>query len=249
MPRASAASPRRSAPPRTSWRWASFGRRITSVTRSILAAGALVGVPMMLVLGAGPVCLAAVAGAPAGLDLPAVRDHLRAERARLGPLVGGRAQHAGRVSDRGRAVGRAVGVAGSAGSTKPGSLVRRALSRGDRGAAGAGAVVLAAGRLARRRVLARAGDFGKIDWGTLLLFGSGLSLGNLMFSTGLVHGHRPDRAFEALGTDDDVGDHGGGHRRRDPAERVHQQRRHRDRVDSGRLVDLPARRASSRFRR
>ena len=30
-------------------------------------------------------------------------------------------------------------------------------------------------------------DLGRVDWSTLLLFGSGLALGDLMFKTGLVH--------------------------------------------------------------
>src|SRR5262249_54754453 len=37
----------------------------------------------------------------------------------------------------------------------------------------------------RRRFSLEIGDFRQIDWGTMLLFGAGLSLGNLMFQTGL----------------------------------------------------------------
>ena len=44
-------------------------------------------------------------------------------------------------------------------------------------------------------------DFSRIDWGTLLLFGSGLALGNLMFKTGLVR-VLGQSAFDSLGTDD-----------------------------------------------
>ena len=40
-----------------------------------------------------------------------------------------------------------------------------------------------------------------MDWGTLLLFGAGLSLGNLMFKTGLAE-TVGQAAFDALGTDD-----------------------------------------------
>lgn len=44
-------------------------------------------------------------------------------------------------------------------------------------------------------------DFAKLDWGTMLLFGAGMSLGNLMFQTGLAErlGHA---ALEQLGTRD-----------------------------------------------
>lgn len=38
----------------------------------------------------------------------------------------------------------------------------------------------------RREFTLRGEDWSRIDWGTLLLFGSGLSLGNLMFKTGLA---------------------------------------------------------------
>ena len=44
-------------------------------------------------------------------------------------------------------------------------------------------------------------DWAKIDWGTLILFGSGLSLGNLMFKTGLVR-VIGQTAFDTLGTGD-----------------------------------------------
>ncbi len=52
-----------------------------------------------------------------------------------------------------------------------------------------------------RRFTMDASDLGKVDWGTILLFGAGLSLGSLMFSTGLakVVG---DGVFRALGIRD-----------------------------------------------
>jgi sodium-dependent dicarboxylate transporter 2/3/5 len=43
-------------------------------------------------------------------------------------------------------------------------------------------------------------DFALIDWGTMLLFGSGLALGSLMFQTGLVKAIGQS-AFDWLGTD------------------------------------------------
>ena len=97
----------------------------------------------------------------------------------------------------------------------------------------------------RRRFSLDASDFAKIDWSTLLLFGSGLALGDLMFKTGPGARHRPERLRRA-GDRRRVGDHGRGHRRRDPAERIHEQRHHRDRPDPGRVVDLPGRATSSR---
>ena len=54
----------------------------------------------------------------------------------------------------------------------------------------------------RRRFSLDAADLLKIDWSTLLLFGSGLALGDLMFRTGLVK-VIGQRAFDALGTSDE----------------------------------------------
>lgn len=52
-----------------------------------------------------------------------------------------------------------------------------------------------------RRFSLAADDLARIDWGTLLLFGSGLCLGNLMVRTGLVHAIGRN-AFDWLGTND-----------------------------------------------
>ncbi len=51
----------------------------------------------------------------------------------------------------------------------------------------------------RRQGTLDASDLMKIDWGTLLLFGAGLSLGGLMFKTGLAR-EVGDGIFAALGT-------------------------------------------------
>jgi sodium-dependent dicarboxylate transporter 2/3/5 len=53
----------------------------------------------------------------------------------------------------------------------------------------------------RREFSLDAGDFSQIDWGTLMLFGSGLALGDLMVRTGLV-GAIADGVFAWLGTGD-----------------------------------------------
>jgi sodium-dependent dicarboxylate transporter 2/3/5 len=53
----------------------------------------------------------------------------------------------------------------------------------------------------RREGTLEASDFMKIDWGTILLFGAGLSLGELMFKTGLARAVG-DGVFELLGTHD-----------------------------------------------
>ncbi len=52
-----------------------------------------------------------------------------------------------------------------------------------------------------RRFTMDASDLAKVDWGTILLFGAGLSLGGLMFSTGLAKAVG-DGAFRALGIRD-----------------------------------------------
>ena len=53
----------------------------------------------------------------------------------------------------------------------------------------------------RRKGTLEASDFMKIDWGTILLFGAGLSLGGLMFKTGLARAVG-DGVFALLGTND-----------------------------------------------
>lgn len=52
-----------------------------------------------------------------------------------------------------------------------------------------------------RRFSLEIDDLARIDWGTMLLFGSGLALGNLMFQTGLAHAIGQS-AFDWLNTDD-----------------------------------------------
>jgi sodium-dependent dicarboxylate transporter 2/3/5 len=52
-----------------------------------------------------------------------------------------------------------------------------------------------------RKFSLEAGDLARVDWGTLLLFGAGLSLGGLMFQTGLVRAIGQS-AFDWLGTSD-----------------------------------------------
>ena len=65
------------------------------------------------------------------------------------------------------------------------AALSRALPEGAVAVLGAGLLfVLPAGGVERRRALAWA-DAARIDWGTLLLFGGGLSLGGAMFRTGL----------------------------------------------------------------
>jgi sodium-dependent dicarboxylate transporter 2/3/5 len=53
----------------------------------------------------------------------------------------------------------------------------------------------------RREFTLKAEDFNKIDWGTLMLFGSGLALGDMMVRTGLV-GHLADGVLARLGSVD-----------------------------------------------
>jgi sodium-dependent dicarboxylate transporter 2/3/5 len=53
----------------------------------------------------------------------------------------------------------------------------------------------------QRRFSLEPADFAKIDWGTVLLFGTGVSLGTLMFKTGLA-GVLGQQVFDWLGTRD-----------------------------------------------
>jgi sodium-dependent dicarboxylate transporter 2/3/5 len=53
----------------------------------------------------------------------------------------------------------------------------------------------------KREFSLEVGDLSRIDWGALILFGSGLSLGSLMFKTGLANGVG-EALFHLLGTSD-----------------------------------------------
>lgn len=145
----------------------------------------LVGAPLTLLLGAGLVAWLRFLSPARELDLGSLRGYLRSEKARLGPLGRGESNTLlvfGVVVTLWLLPTFLAIVAGP-------EAQRAFLSRFPEEMV----ALLAPALLYLLPVDRRAGefslgveDFRRIDWGTILLFGAGLSLGSLMFRTGLA---------------------------------------------------------------
>ena len=159
-----------------------------------------VGVPAMLAIFTVLYAWLRVLAPPGDLDLAALRDHLRAEYDRLGPWT------------RGEANTLAVFLLAVGLWVAPGVLA--VFAPADVHAAFAKrfpdemTAVLAVVLLyllptdwRRRRFTLEADDFRQVDWGTILMFGAALSLGGLMFRTGLAEA-AGRAAFGVLNTRD-----------------------------------------------
>ena len=160
----------------------------------------LVGVPMMIALGAALFAWLRLLSPATRLDLPALRTHLRSQRDALPRWSTGERNTL--------AVFLVVVVLWIA----PSVLLlfgQAAASRWMNEHFPEEIVALMAPVLLfllpvdwrARRFSLDAADLTRVDWGTLLLFGSGLALGDLMFKTGLVRA-LGQNAFDWLGTDD-----------------------------------------------
>ncbi len=171
-----------------------FGRPVDFARWSV------VGVPMMLALGLALFAWLRFLAPRDKLDLSAVRAHLARERAKLGSWSVGEWNTL------------AVFVAVVALWIAPSVLVLAGMeeeSRWFNAHFPEEIVALIAPVLLfllpidwrQRRFSLEIDDFARIDWGTLMLFGSGLSLGSLMVRTGLVR-VLGQSAFDWLGTDD-----------------------------------------------
>jgi sodium-dependent dicarboxylate transporter 2/3/5 len=146
----------------------------------------VVGVPMAIALGLGLFAWMRLLAPTENLDLPKLRTHLRGERDRLGSWSAGE-----RNTLAVFLVVVALWVAPSV------LLLARldAASEWLRAHFPEEIVAMMAPVMLyllpidwrARRLSLEAEDLSLIDWGTVLLFGSGLALGNLMFRTGLVH--------------------------------------------------------------
>jgi sodium-dependent dicarboxylate transporter 2/3/5 len=161
---------------------------------------AAVGVPLMVVVFVGLFGWLRLRAPADVLDLASLRQYLRDEQSRLGPW------------NRGEVNTLIVFLAVVTLWITPGVLKVFASATTHDAFAGRFpeevVAVLAPVFLfllpvdwAARRFTMDASDLAKVDWGTILLFGAGLSLGGLMFSTGLakVVG---DGVFRALGVRD-----------------------------------------------
>jgi sodium-dependent dicarboxylate transporter 2/3/5 len=159
-----------------------------------------VGVPLTLAIFTGLFLWLRPAARSAGLDMPALRSFLQAERAKLGPWR------------RGERNTLAVFLIVVALWITPGVLALFASEATEKAFIGRfpeEITALIAPILLfllpvdwrRRQFTLAAGDFAAIDWGTVLLFGGGLSLGRLMVKTHLADA-LGQGAFELLGTTD-----------------------------------------------
>lgn len=160
----------------------------------------LVGVPMMLVLGAALFAWLRLLAPPGKLDLAAVRVHLREQREALGPWSIGQWNTL--------AVFLTVVVLWVApsllllcGFEQAAQWLTAHFPEEIVAMMAPVLLFLLPVDFRRREFSLDAADLSRIDWGTLLLFGSGLSLGSLMFKTGLVTVIGRS-AFDALGTTD-----------------------------------------------
>lgn len=159
-----------------------------------------VGVPMMLVLGAALFAWLKFLAPSSSLNLAVVRDHLTRERARLGSWSAGQ-RNTLLVFLTVVALWVAPSVLLLAGFKSLSEWFAVHFPEEIVALAAPVLLFLLPVDWRRREFTLDVDDFSRIDWGTLLLFGSGLALGDLMFKTGLVKVIGQD-AFDALGTDD-----------------------------------------------
>jgi solute carrier family 13 (sodium-dependent dicarboxylate transporter), member 2/3/5 len=161
----------------------------------------MVGIPMMLVLGVVLIAwLKLLAPASKKLDLAALRVHLRRERSKLGPWSVGELNTLA-VFVTVVALWVAPSLLALAGSADTAAWFSDHFPEEIVALMAPVLLFLLPVDWRNRKFSLEADDLGQIDWGTLLLFGSGLSLGNLMFRTGLVR-VIGQSAFDALGTHD-----------------------------------------------
>jgi sodium-dependent dicarboxylate transporter 2/3/5 len=144
-----------------------------------------VGVPAMAVIFLGLYGWLRALAPVGDLDLTALRGQLRAEYARCGPWTRGEANTLAVFL---LAVGLWVtpGVLAVAASTEAHAGFVRRLPEEVVAVAATVLLFLLPTDLRGRRFTLEADDFRQIDWGTVLLFGSALSLGGLMLRTGLA---------------------------------------------------------------
>lgn len=146
---------------------------------------AAVGVPMMLCIFVGLFLWLRCLSPSSDLDLPALRDYLRAERAKLGPWRRGEVNTLA-VFMIVVSLWVAPGVLGLCGaSTIQQAFVSR-LPEEITALLIPVSLYLCPVNWSTREFTLDRSDFSQIDWGSLVLFGSGLSLGGLMFKTGLA---------------------------------------------------------------
>ena len=159
----------------------------------------LVGVPMMLLLGLGLFVWLRLFAPPGKLDLPALRTHLAGERAKLGPWTRGE-RNTLVVFLTVVVLWLSPSMLLLAGLDEASGWMRAHFPEQIVAMMAPVALFLLPIDWPARRFSLEPEDLAAIDWGTILLFGSGLALGNLMFRTGLV-GVIGQGVFDWLDTD------------------------------------------------
>jgi sodium-dependent dicarboxylate transporter 2/3/5 len=160
----------------------------------------LVGLPMSLTLGLALLLWMRMLAPTSELNLAAVGSYLREQRSKLGPWSAG---------ERNTLVvflivvtlWVAPSVCSLAGAVDAEAWLRAHFPEEIVALLAPVLLFLLPIDWRRREFSLDAADFGRIDWGTLMLFGSGLALGDLMVRTGLV-GAIADGVFAWLGTGD-----------------------------------------------
>ncbi|MGD9723711.1 MAG: DASS family sodium-coupled anion symporter [Pirellulales bacterium] len=160
----------------------------------------IVGVPMMVLLGLALFFWLRLLAPAEKLDLPALAAHLRAQRAKLGRWSAGE-RNTLAVFLLVVALWVAPSVLLLAGFEAESEWLRAHFPEEVVAMMAPVLLFLLPVDWRARRFSLEAEDFARIDWSTLLLFGSGLALGNLMFQTGLVRAIGQS-AFDYLNTDD-----------------------------------------------
>ncbi len=161
---------------------------------------ALVGLPMAAALGLVLVVWMRLLAPGRHLDLAAVRDYLRTERNQLPRWCAGE-RNTLVVFLTVVSLWIAPSVCSLMGATETTQWLRTHLPEEIVALMAPVMLFLLPIDWRRRKFSLEPADFGRIDWGTLLLFGSGLALGNLMVRTKLVNAIAGG-IFEWIGTDD-----------------------------------------------
>lgn len=160
----------------------------------------IVGIPMMLIIFLGLFCWLRLWAPADRLNMPALREYLQRERGGLGPWSWG---------ERNTLIVFAVvvgmwitpGVLAICGADDWLSMFTSRFPEEVIALLAPVLLFLLPVNWRRREFTLAAADFQKIDWGTVLLFGAGLSLGGLMFKTGLAN-TVGQQIFDLVGTRD-----------------------------------------------
>jgi sodium-dependent dicarboxylate transporter 2/3/5 len=160
----------------------------------------MVGVPMMLLIFAGLYGWLRLRAPSAGLDMSALRDYLDREYALLGPWKIGEINT---LAVFAVVVGlwMTPGVLALAASAEMQRAFSHRLPEEITALLAPVLLFLLPVDWRDRRFTLEASDLGKVDWGTILLFGAALALGSLMFKTGLAQSSG-QAVFDRLGTRD-----------------------------------------------